>query len=293
MWVFFAVLTVLFWGTSDVMFKNVSDRGEADELILIAMNGTVYGVACLVYWVLTGTVFSFASLVKYIPIAAIYIGSMLFYYKMLPHIKISLASPIANSSCVVTTMLCVLVLGQSVSPLQAGAIALIVLSIIILSLDREPQQPAGLTARDYAVGIGCALIYFVLDGVGSFMDDNILDATLTAEDVIIAYGLCYLLVGVIAMFAAARKSAAAGRKLDFSFALRPRTLLGCLVETAGQFTYVYCYAAGDAALASPFIASFSAVSILLSRIFLKEKLTAKQAILVLAMLAGMFILAIE
>ncbi|MEA4911878.1 MAG: EamA family transporter [Oscillospiraceae bacterium] len=293
MWVVFAVLTVLFWGTSDVLFKNVSDRGEADELILLAMNGTVYGVSCLVYWAATGTAFSFASLVKYIPIAAVYIGSMLFYYKMLPHIKISLASPIANSSCVVTTLLCILVLKQSVSALQAGAIVLIVAAIILLSLDKEPKQPAGLTARDYAIGLGCALVYFVLDGVGSFMDDNILDAALSAGDVIIAYGLCYLLVGVCALFAAAKKNAATGRKLDFGFAVRPRILAGCLIETAGQFTYVYCYAAGDAALASPFFASFSAVSILLSRIFLKEKLTAKQAILVLSMLAGMFILAIE
>ncbi len=292
MWVLFAVLTVLFWGTSDVLFKNVSDTGQADELILLAMNGTVYGAACLIYWAILGWSFSWASLVKYLPIAAIYIGSMLFYYKMLPHIKISLASPIANSSCVVTTLLCIFVLKQPVGIWQAGAIVLIVAAIIILSLDREPRRPAaGLTARDYVIGLSCALVYFVLDGVGSFLDDNILDATLTAEDVIIAYGLCYLLVGVIALFAAAKKPG--GKKPDFSFVTRPRILCGCLVETAGQFTYVYCYAAGDAALASPFIASFSAVSILLSRIFLKEKLSLKQAVLVCMMLAGMFILAIE
>ena len=293
MWVLFAVLTVLLWGTSDVIFKNVSDKGTVNDLQLLGLNGTVYGVACLIYWLIIGEAFTVESLVKYLPIAALYIASMLFYYKMLPHIKISIASPIANSSCVLTTILCIVVLGQSVSALQAGAILLIVSAIIILSLDKEPKQGKDVKAKDYLIGIGCAMIYFVLDGAASFMDDYMLDETLSESDVIIAYGLCYLVVGIVALIIAANKAGKKGRRLDFSFVKSPKTLAGCLIETGGQFTYVYAYAVGDAAIASPFIASFAMVSVILSRVFLKEKLTLKQYVLVVMMLAGMFILAIE
>lgn len=293
MWVLFSILTVLLWGTSDVIFKSVSDKGTVNDLQLLGLNGTVYGVSCLIYWAIIGEQFTLESLIKYLPIAALYIASMLFYYKMLPHIKISIASPIANSSCVLTTILCIVVLGQTVTALQATAILLIVSAIIILSLDREPRQEKGLKTKDYLFGIGCAMIYFAFDGVASFLDDYMLDETLSESDVIIAYGVCYLIVGVIALTVAAAKAGREGKKLDYSFVKSPKTIAGCLIETGGQFTYVYAYAAGDAAIASPFIAAFAMVSVILSRIFLKEKLNLKQYILVFMMLAGMFILAIE
>ncbi len=290
MWLVFAIVTVLFWGTSDVIFKSVTNEGRADEFKLLALNGTVYGVACLIFWAVTGAAFSFQSLIKYLPIAAIYIASMLFYYKMLPHIKISLASPIANSSCVITTALCIIVLKQSVSWLQGIGIICIVAAIAVLSFDKSEQsETAGL--KDYLLGIGFAMVYFVLDGTASFFDDYMLDDKLTASDVIIAYGICYLIVGIISLFIAARRQGKGA--LDFRFVKDRKTLLGCLIETAGQFTYVFCYASGDAAIASPFIASFAMVSVILSRIFLKEKLGVKQYILVAMMIVGMFILAIE
>lgn len=290
MWLLFSVLTVLLWGTSDVIFKSVSNAGGADEFKLLAMNGTVYGLCCLVYWAIVGG-FEWSSLFKYFPIAALYITSMLFYYKMLPHIKISLASPIANSSCVLTTLLCVFVLGQSVDALQAVGILLIVAAILVLSFDKS-EQSADAGVRDYLVGIGFAMAYFVLDGTASFLDDYMLDETLSANDVIIAYGIWYLMVGLVALVVAARRNGG-GRRLDFGFVRDGKTLLGCLIETGGQFTYVFAYAYGDAAIASPFIASFAMVSVILSRVFLKEKLGAKQYILVAMMLAGMFILGIE
>lgn len=291
MWLLFSILTVLLWGTSDVIFKSVSNEGRVDEFKLLALNGMVYGVCCLIYWAIVGG-FEFSSLIKYFPIAAIYISSMVFYYKMLPHIKISLASPIANSSCVLTTILCVVVLKQSVSAPQAVGILLIVSAIIILSFDKS-EQSADAGVRDYLVGIGFAMLYFVLDGTASFLDDYILDDTLSANDVIISYGIWYLLVGIIMLFVAARRSGSKNKRLDFGFVKDGKTLIGCLLETGGQFTYVFAYAYGDAAIASPFIASFAMVSVILSRIFLKEKLGAKQYILVAMMLAGMFILGIE
>lgn len=302
MWIF-AVLTVLFWGTSDVIFKSVANKGRADELKLLALNGTVYGLVCLIYWGVTRAGINWAVLLKYLPIAAIYITSMLFYYKMLPHIKISIASPIANSSCLLTTVLCIVILKEVVAPVQAVAILMIVAALMVLSFDKsERTEKAGI--KSYLIGIGCAMIYFVLDGVGSFLDDAILSqdnsaladkifgGTLGENEVIIAYGIFYLLVGVTALVVAAHRH---GRKeaLDFRFVLDTKVLAGCLIETAGQFTYVFTYAQGDAAIFSPFIACFAMVSVILSHIFLRERLKLKQYVTVAMMLAGMFMLSIE
>ena len=73
---------------------------------------------------------------------------------------------------------------------------------------------------------------------------------------------------------------------------KPRALLdrdrwfAALFETGGQFAYVYAMSGGSAVVAAPMIASYSIVSVLLSRLFLKEKLTKWQYVAVSLVLMG-------
>ncbi len=64
-----------------------------------------------------------------------------------------------------------------------------------------------------------------------------------------------------------------------------------IFETAGQFVYVRAMS-GEAIIAAPMIAAYSIVSIILSRIFLKEKLPLKQYIAVFIVMIGIIILGI-
>jgi drug/metabolite transporter (DMT)-like permease len=291
MWLLFSILTVLLWGTSDVIFKSAASDDANSVLRLLAYNGIILGVCSLAYMLIIGGSITMRAILTYAPIATIYITSMLFYYKAMPKIKISIASTIANSSCLLTTLLCIFVLNQQVTWLQIGGIALIVVGLAVLSFEKEEGfshiDSREARRRAYIKGVGFALLYFVLDGVGSFLDDYVLDDTLLAEEVIVSYGLIYLLVGVACYIALK------ARNREHRFFSNRRKVAGSLVETAGQFTFVYAFAFGDAALASPFIAAFAAVSVILSRIFLKEKLSVKQYVMVAMMLAGMAILAIE
>ena len=62
-------------------------------------------------------------------------------------------------------------------------------------------------------------------------------------------------------------------------------ILAAVVETAGQMTYVYAMS-GNGVVAAPMIASYSIVSLILSRVFLKEKLTKLQYAAVTAVIIG-------
>ncbi|MBR5981873.1 MAG: EamA family transporter, partial [Firmicutes bacterium] len=66
-------------------------------------------------------------------------------------------------------------------------------------------------------------------------------------------------------------------------------LTAAVLETAGQAAYVYAMS-GQGVVAAPMIASYSIVSLILSRIFLKEKLTGKRYLMVAAVLAGIALL---
>ncbi|WP_373815981.1 EamA family transporter, partial [Jeotgalibaca porci] len=68
--------------------------------------------------------------------------------------------------------------------------------------------------------------------------------------------------------------------------------LAAIFETLGQFFYVYAISS-NAVVVAPMISAYSVVSVILSRIFLKEKLTSKQYLAVTGIIIGIIILSIE
>ena len=68
--------------------------------------------------------------------------------------------------------------------------------------------------------------------------------------------------------------------------------LAAIFETAGQFTYVYALGGVDA-IAAPILSSVCVVSLLLSRIFLKEKLSWKTYIFIAIVIIGILLMAIS
>lgn len=63
-------------------------------------------------------------------------------------------------------------------------------------------------------------------------------------------------------------------------------------ETIGQFTYVYALS-GNGILAAGMISAYSIVSIILSRIFLREKLNIKQYAVIIIVIIGIILLGIN
>ena len=167
MWVIFALLTVIFWGTSETIFKKSSKGDENSVVHLLAYNGIFFGISGIIYMLIVykGFNFDFSNVLKYLPIAAIYILSMFSYYQAMARVKISLISPIVNSSCVITVLLSVIILGQRPSIIQTIAIILIIGSIIMLSLNKNKEDDIEKDFKKskiniYMIGIICALRIF-------------------------------------------------------------------------------------------------------------------------------------
>ena len=282
MWVLFSVLTVLLWGCSDVLFKSCASDEPGSAAELLAVNGVVLGLCGLAYMVVMKVAFRPVAIVYYLPIAAAYLISMTCYYNALPRIKLSILSPVANCSCALVSILCVVMLKQELSVLQAVTIAVMVACMALLSRNQEEGEA---DKKTYPIGIALAFGYFLFDGIGSFLDDYALEETLTADEVFVAYAIIYLVLGLGCLIW--NKMKQPGRPAFTN----PRRIGAAVLETAGQFTYVYAFAFGDAVLASPFIACFSVVSVILSHLLLKERLARKQYPLIALIFAGMFILA--
>ena len=81
------------------------------------------------------------------------------------------------------------------------------------------------------------------------------------------------------------------KKVKFELPKQRDKVLAAVCETAGQFTYVFAMS-GNGAIAAPIISAVCVVSLIFSRIFLKEKLTWKQYLFLALVIIGILTLAI-
>lgn len=284
MWFILALITALFWGGSDLFSKMGTDpRDKYSHLRMVIMVGAVMGIHGFVMLCVNYKEFDPMSIVRYLPVSACYILSMAIGYIGLRYLELSVSSPVCNSSGAVAAVLCFLFLNQTMAPIQFVAVALVVLGVVLLSVfDMKDENKARkfrgeVIEQKYQVSFWAVCIPFVyclLDALGTFGDALVMDGweLVTEEEAEIAYEFTFLLCAIVAfIFLKFIK------KQKFSLWEEREKGFGALCETAGQFAYVYAIA-DNAIMAAPLISSYCLFSVILSRIFLKEKLTVRQYI---------------
>ena len=232
-----------------------------------------------------------------------YILSMTIGYFGLRYLELSISSPIQNTSGAVTAVLCLLVLGQTMDTLSAVAVVSICVGVFLLGVFEKKKQNEfeALENKKYKIGFVAFLmpiLYCIIDSLGTFFDAYYLDditttpllnvTELTFENVAnISYELTFFICAiVIFIFLSFVK------KEKIVFRQQKDRTLAAVFETLGQFTYVFALS-GTAIVAAPMIASYSIVSVLLSRFFLKEKLEKKQYIVIALVMFGIVLLGIS
>ncbi len=109
----------------------------------------------------------------------------------------------------------------------------------------------------------------------------------SASSMNVAYELTFLAAGVVCfIYTCIIKKQRLIPKLE-----APK-YVGAAFETAGQLAYVLALSSGNAALAAPIISSYCLVSVIWSRIFLKEKLSAKHYACIAVTFAGILIMGV-
>ena len=304
MWFIFALITLLAWGSADLFYKKGADEADKySHLKTTMMVGFVMGAHAIATLIFTGWDYDPINLVMYLPVSAMYISSMAVGYLGLRYLELSIASPIQNASGAVVAILCLVILGQKMSTWSAVGVVLICVGVFVLGLlerGRDELPPSDGEHKKYRSGVVAILFpigYCILDSLGTFFDAWYLDDFETTllrnvtEDNLervanISYELTFFFCAlVIFVFMLIKKQNLTGRP-------QGSRLCAAVLETAGQFTYVYAMS-GHGAVAAPMIGSFCIVSVLLSRIFLKEKLTFLQYLTVGGVILGLICLGIS
>lgn len=297
MWFILSLVAIVFWGGSDLFSKMGSDPNDklSHFKIVIAV-GAVMGIHATVE-LLTGAEFYPADFIRYFPATFFYITSMIIGYVGLRYIMLSVSSPICNSSGAVACILCLIFLRQMPDLLSWAGIILVCAGITGLAfVEKKYDTEAAELLRHEEnkkyksgfIAVFFPIFYCLLDGMGTFVDAILLDRGIVNEDSAnIAYEYSFLILGVIcAVYIYGIKKQKLSLKWD-----TPK-LLGACCETAGQFAYIYAIGSNPT-VAAPMISSYCVFSVLLSRIFLKEKLKAKHYLVICTVFLGIILMGIS
>ena len=304
MWFVYALLTMLMWGAADLFYKKgANDSERYSHLKTSIMVGVVMGAHAIITLLFSDINYDFRNLYIYLPVSLMYILSMTVGYFGLRYLELSISSPIQNSSGIVVTALCFIFLSQTIEglPTWIGMI-LICGGVLALGFLEKHDDNVRLSQgeRKYRIGFIAffmPIFYCIIDALGTFLDAYYLDdfnktpllgvTEETFEDVAnISYELTFLIVAVI-LFVFVRLI----KKERIIVRQQGARLGAAIFETAGQFVYVRAMS-GNGIIAAPMIAAYSIVSIILSRIFLKEKLPLKQYIAVGTVMLGIIVLGV-
>ncbi len=297
-WFWFSIIALLCWSGSD-FFSKIGCRDASDKYSqykMVTAVGVVMGIHAAFEIFVGGVEISWQVIWTYLPVSLLYIGSMTLGYVGLRYIELSISSPICNASGALVAIIAI-VSGTAGKMAIAQYIAIFLACAGVIGLgfveanEDDDLRAARQEASNYKyakswLALALPIAYCILDAAGTFADDLVLE-TLNEDSANVAYELTFLVAGIVSFI--------------YTVIIKKQKLLpkaegpkyiGAAFETAGQLAYIYALASGESALAAPIIASYCMVSVLWSRLFLKEKLSWKHYTCILVTFAGILIMGI-
>lgn len=299
MWLLFTIATTLLWGAAELFYKKGSHEEEKyDHLRVCILVGAVMGIHAVFTLLTSDIAYDPRNLIAYLPVSLCYILSMACSFFGIRFIEESLADPIENTAGAMCSVLCVIFLGEQIAPMVWAAIAIIVIGILGVGYTErsaDVNRKARLGKKLAVIAFAMPFCYAIIDAFGSFLDIFFLELEtspligITEENIElvanVSYELTFAICGLI-LFAFMK-----AKHVSFEMPKQKSKLAAAVCETAGQLTYVYAMS-GNGAIAAPILSSVCVVSLLLSRIFLKEKLTKKQYLFITIIIIGILMLAV-
>lgn len=300
MWFLFAICTTLIWGLAEFFYKRGARPEEKyAHLKTCIFVGAVMGIHAVVTLCTGDFRYDPVNLIRYLPVSLLYIVSMACSFFGMRFIEESISDPIENTSGAICTVLCVIILGDKISVPAVAAIILMVAGILGLGfLDQESteKRKKKMGSVMAVVAFAMPLVYAVLDAFGSFLDVFYLEDPaqspllgVTGENIELvantSYELSFAFCAVLLFLFLKVK------KVPLDLPRQKDKILAALCETAGQFTYVYAMSR-NGALSAPVISSVCVVSLILSRLFLGEKLSRRQYLFIALTITGIIALSV-
>jgi drug/metabolite transporter (DMT)-like permease len=317
MFYIFSILALLCWSGSDLFSKmGTRERDKNSHWKVVFAVGLIMGIHFFITLIggaiIDNTVgvdavpkviasifytdFKPFDFIRYFPVAGLYILAMVLGYIGLRYIELSISSPICNSSGALAFLLCLLFGIFSMEELTAVTIiGIVLITVGIVGLgfveqneDEEIKKARQERAnRKYAKSILAFLmpiLYLVIDALGTAGDELIFIKTdITDYAANSAFELTFFCLAIFAFIWIKFV------KKDNIFRGNKHLFFGGFCETVGQIFYM-AVLFSDFSVGMVIISAYCAISVLWSRIFLREKMSWKHYLMIALVISGIVIL---
>ncbi len=321
MYFVFALIALLCWSGSDLFSKKgTTQQDKFSHWKVIFFVGVIMGIHAVItiicsqfippleqdgaspeWWRnIIYTDFEIKDFVNYLPVAFIYLSAMVVGYVGLRYIELSVSSPICNSSGSLALIILLIAGLTTISGLEIAGVVLISLGVIGLGVvDYTENEEVKLMRKNKQnfkytkslIAILIPIIYLVVDALGTVGDELIFELTdITDYAANTAFELTSLIFALFAFFWV--KVVKKQKFFDFGKNNIKSLMIGGTCETVGQIFYMAVMFSNFSA-GIPMISSYCVLSVLWSRIFLKEKLSFKHYITIAITIAGIVLLGIS
>ncbi len=319
---FFLIVSTLSWAIAEIFYKKGNlEKEKYSHLKSTIFVGFLFGLYAVIITIIQSVKdINFLiniplNMLIYLPVALCYIISMTCSYFGVRYIEESISDPIENTSGAVVPILCAIFLHEEMSLWSIFAVIIVVFGVLGIGF----LENKGNTNRKKILGKKIAILafsmpfcYALLDACGTFLDiyytDDVTNTLLRGVTeynlehmanccyeftfFIISIGLLiFLKIKKVKLFKTNDEEV---EDLNFKNNLisQKDKIIAAVFETIGQATYLFALSEGKGVAAVIIGAGTVIGSLILSRIFLKEKPTKLQYLFILIILSGIIILSI-
>jgi drug/metabolite transporter (DMT)-like permease len=273
-------LAALAWGLADVSVTYLSRRaGFFTTLLYTQMAGVALLVAvALALGDLPGA--SGAELLALAALGPVAVAAYAGFYRALELGPIAIVSPIASSNGAIVVLLAVLVLGESLTSLQALGCLLVFGFVVLAALEPKPAP-----GTERGSGTPLAVVTAVSFGAYLFGLATLSDDLGWLVPILVARSVTLAIVAAVAV-ARPPPGASLGRL----------ALLACLgagmLDATGYLVFNRGAEVGEVAITSAAAAAYPVIPILVGLVALRERVARHQLVGVAGVLCGMVVLAL-
>jgi drug/metabolite transporter (DMT)-like permease len=274
-------LSALAWGFADVIVTYLSRRGGFFRTLLFTQT---FGVALLVVIAFGVGDLPSPSAVQLLALAGLgpmAVAAYAGFYRALELGPIAIVSPIASANGAVVVLLAVLVLGETLTGLQALGCLLVLGFIVLAALEPKAELPEGSGS-----GIRLALVASIAFGGYLFCLATISEDLGWLVPVLIARAVTVAIVAAVAVRRLPPRDGSLGSVW----------LLGCvgagLLDASGYLAFNRGGEIGEVAITSAAAAAYPVIPILVGLFLLRERVAWHQLVGVAGVLCGMVVLSL-
>ena len=309
MWIIYVIICIVLWGITDVLYKKGARKEEKYiPLKFSIVIGLIFFLIALVYLITRDEPFTiWESAVRFWPVTIfgiVYAIVNTISFNGFLYNDASVIAPIentANGSYVMILVIVYALLGkvssiwEVITVYKLVGIICIFLGLLSLGIVQHNEAKKLGNTKTFKAGATALIfpiIFSIMDGLETIVSGVCLDKTfgyaMPEGDSIIIMGMEYALFAFafwIYISIRERRAFNPLKKNNLPF------ISGALCDNIGLVFYAYAMAL-DSVATDPILAVYPAISILLSRLILKEKLSIKQYLCLALLLLGSFIIVI-